>query len=166
MESLKDLIRSGKKEIVLESDILLDECIEIDADGLVIDGQGHTIDAGGNSRIFNVAGKSITLKNIIFKNGAESGGGAIFNEMESSLTLEGCSFIGNHSKTLGGAIANDGSLNCVDCSFRDNSADFTGGAIHNQFYSTLSCIDCSFEGNNCQWGNDGGAIANAGSSSD
>lgn len=164
MESLKDLIRSGKKEIVLESDILLDECIDIDADGLVIDGQGHTIDAGGNSRIFTVAGKSITLKNINFKNGSESGGGAIFNEMESSLTLEGCSFIANHSKTLGGAIANDGSLNCVDCSFRDNSADFTGGAIHNQFYSTLSCVDCSFEGNNCQWGNDGGAIANAGSS--
>ena len=57
---LDDLIHSGVKEIVLDSDIVLSDSeeseyeggIKLDVDDLTIDGNGHTIDAQGKARIF------------------------------------------------------------------------------------------------------------------
>ena len=146
---LDDLIRSGVKEIVLDSDVIYEDTIynyeygmELDVDDLVIDGKGHTIDANYNkARIFRCNAKNITLKNITFKNGtAENGGGAIYNDWGSSLTLVSCSFEGNSSKGNGGAIYNDegGSLSLVSCSFEGNSSRGNGGAIYNGYAGSLS----------------------------
>ena len=90
---LDELIHSGVKEIVLDSDIILSEeeskCengIIINVDGLVIDGKGHTIDVRGKTRIFYCTGKNITIKNITLKNGfTEKNGGAIFNQGELTI---------------------------------------------------------------------------------
>ena len=187
---LDDLIHSGVKEIVLDSDVINDdgltiyeEGIELDVDDLVIDGNGHTIDGNYKSRIFKCNAKNITLKNITFKNGiAENDGGAIYNDWGSSLSLMSCSFKDNSSKRSGGAIYNDegGSLSLESCSFKDNSSNINGGAIFNghndslsmQAYSykiyslqtitvgSVSLNSCSFEDNSS--GKHGGAIFNRG----
>ena len=69
---LDDLIHSGVKEIILDSNIVLSndeaseylEGINLDVDDLVIDGNGHSIDACGKTRIFHSTSKNITIKNI------------------------------------------------------------------------------------------------------
>ena len=44
--------------------------ITIDKGNYVLDGQGHTIDAKGSMKFFEITAENVTLKNIIFKNGA------------------------------------------------------------------------------------------------
>ena len=67
---LDELIHSGAKEIVLDSDIVLSDGeeseykdgIKLDVDDLTIDGNRHTIDAQGKARIFCCTGKNINIK--------------------------------------------------------------------------------------------------------
>ena len=69
---LDDLIHSGVKEIVLDSDIVLSDDeesdykngIKLDVDDLVISGNGHTIDACGKTRIFDCNRINIIIKNV------------------------------------------------------------------------------------------------------
>ena len=73
---LDELIHGEASEIVLDADIALSdseearyrEGIELDVDDLVIDGNGHTIDARGKTQIFDVAGKNILIKNYETRN--------------------------------------------------------------------------------------------------
>ena len=66
---LDGLIHSGEKEIVLDADILLEDGeesqflngIELDIDFLTIRGDGHSIDACGKTRIFDVTAMSVKL---------------------------------------------------------------------------------------------------------
>lgn len=131
---LKNLINKGKKEIDLDFDIEFidgDEEIIIDVDNLIIDGNGHTIDALAQIGIFIVNSKNITLKNINFKNSNTKEGGLLINE-NSSLNLINCSFENNIAET-GGAISNDGILNIDNCNFENNiSKNDFGGAINNK----------------------------------
>ena len=59
-KNLDELIHSGAKEIVLDSDFVFDDeneysdGIKLDVDDLVIDGDGHVIDAYHAARIFEV----------------------------------------------------------------------------------------------------------------
>ena len=63
---LDNLIHSGLKEISLDIDIVLDdderleygEGISLDIDDLLIDGNGHTIDARSHARIFFSSGQN------------------------------------------------------------------------------------------------------------
>lgn len=108
-----ELIHSGAKEIILDSDIILDsneeleyiKGIELDVNNIVIDGNDHTIDANGKARIFKSGGRNIMIKNITLKNG--------FNEKN------------------GGAIFNTGELNIVESVLTENRADWSGGAVYN-----------------------------------
>ena len=138
---LDDLIHSGAKEIVLDSDIVLSdgeeyeylEGIKLDVDDLIIDGNGHTIDAQGLTRIFCCTGKNITIKNIILKNGyTKDKGGAINNNGELTITesiLTGNTAIGVlHG---GGAIKNRGKLTITDSTLNNNTTQASGGAIIN-----------------------------------
>ena len=109
---LDDLIHRGVKEIVLGSDIILGEeekskyknGIKLDVDDLIIDGNGHVIDACRRGRIFECTAKNITLKNIRLKNGyTRDEGGAIVNT--DKLTIENSIFVGNTANN-GGAIFN------------------------------------------------------------
>ena len=70
---LDELIHSGVERIILKDDIILNDNkvaikyfdgINIDIDNIVIDGNGHFIDAENKIRIFKISGKNITLKNI------------------------------------------------------------------------------------------------------
>ena len=132
---LEDLI-NGSNEISLQTDIILDEDeyglfkdgIRIHKDDIIIDGNNHTIDGRGKSRIFDVNGKSIVLKNIIFKNGQHNNGGAIFQD-GGNLKVLRCRFLDNASKSMGGAIQFDnGCLEIIDSEFVNSKALY-GGAL-------------------------------------
>ena len=162
---LDDLIHSGAKEIVLDSDIVLcDEeeseyldGVELDVDDFVIDGNGHTIDAQCLTRIFCCTGKNITIRNITFKNGfSKHRGGAIHNY--GKLRINDSEFIKNTAKEYGGAIYNDhGDLAIAGSTFTENSANWSGGTIYNS-EAELCIDDCTFAENKTN--HDGGAIYN------
>ena len=75
---------------------------------ITIDGNGYTIDAQGQGRIFNIINyyednPKIYLNNITFKNGRYIDGGAIFNPY-GELHISHSFFINNTASDGGGAI--------------------------------------------------------------
>lgn len=139
---LQDLINSNANELVLDEDIIIGfrekrkfrEGIEINTNNLVIDGNGHSIDAKNSGRIFKISGKNIVIKNITLKKGnAKSSnlhrvdyaydGGAIVNCENSSLKIYNAKFIENKA-WYGGAIYNseESKLVLKDCEFYNNIA--------------------------------------------
>ena len=173
---LDKLIHSGKKEIVLQSDITLNdkehskynEGIKIDLDDIVIDGNGHTIDACEKSRIFLCTGKNVTIKNITLKNGIGKDGGAIENLGElciikSTLTQNRANGDSELSTGLrkksgkGGAINNQGKLSVIGSNLNQNTAN-SGGAIYNNNDSELKIIKSILIQNTTKEG--GGAVYN------
>ena len=166
---LDELVHSGVKEIVLDSDIILGqreekkylEGIKLDVDDLVIDGNGHSIDAQGKTRIFEANGKNIIIKNIIFKNGFNIDAGAIYNKKFSSLEIDNCNFNENVAQSSGGAILNFGKISLASTGFTKNTAKTNdGGAVNNQPDGEISINDCNFNENIAQ--EYGGAILNLG----
>ena len=139
---LDDLIQNGSDEIILDCDIILEpqeerqymDGINIDSKSLVIDGNGHSIDACGKTRIFYCEYGNITLKNITLKNGfSKDRGGAIYNYV-ADLNIFESHLSGNVSELYGGAIYNNASckLRIVKSQFTNNTAENNGGAIYNR----------------------------------
>ena len=163
---LDDLIHSGDKKIILENNIELfdnekdiyKDGIKLDVYGLVIDGNGLTIDAKSEASIFEISEK-VTLKNFIFKNAYSSGhGGAI--TIEGSTTFENCTFE-NNKGFIGGAIHNiSGESKIQSCTFDGNisSSGDGGGAILNESTRDFKITDSVFNNNVAD--NYGGAIDN------
>ena len=172
---LDDLIHSGAKEIVLDSDIVLDpdeesqylNGIKLDVDDLIIDGNGHAIDAQGLTRIFYCTGKNIIIKNIILKNGfTKDYGGAIHNNEGGELTITKSTLNNNTAKLDGGAIYNsNGELTITESTLNNNTAQGSlfggGGAINNS--GELTITESTLNNNTAQakYGG-GGAINNSG----
>lgn len=133
--------------------------IILDNDGIVINGNGHVIDAQGKTRIFKCGGKNLIIKNITLKNGFVNGaGGAISNNGE--LTIINSNFNEN-SAINGGAILNNGDLSIIESKLNDNVVDEIfglGGAIYN--LGILGVIRSALSNNYS--GNEGGAIASFG----
>ena len=101
---------------------------------LTINGNGHTIDGMGKSRIFNINYGDglklykVTLNNITFKNGnAKIYGGAILNFAD--LTIDNCYFTNNNAGTAGGAVNSLGALTLKNSVFNKNSAGGDAGAV-------------------------------------
>ena len=144
---------------------------------MTIDGNGHTIDANKKTRIFTIKASDVVLKNIIFKNGYSTNGGAISfekvdnYETSSNCVVDNCTFIDCRAEKSGaihltegymfsdgGHGFKDGCSNCVinNSNFINCHAN-TGGAI--SFYddeNTGSISNCNFI--NCSAANEGGAI--------
>ena len=164
---LDRLIHSGEKEIKLEGNMGVDmysreqdeypEGILIDVDGITIDGNGYGINALGQTRIFKITSKNVTIKNITLRLGySDESGGAIYNE--GSVTFIKTKFINNIARSQGGAIHNvaGAKIKLEKCKLRKNQATkegFTnaqtgvrGGAILNQgiFDIADSCIQGNF----------------------
>jgi len=151
--SLDNLIHSGLKKIILDSNyILSDDEIDkyetgilIDVDNLVIDGNGRVIDGNGKSNIFTIMGKNVTLKNITFLNSFSNFNAAINNG--GSLNVENCLFMNNSSnREYGGAIYNAGRLNLNECRFKNNCAIKRAGAVYNE-KGKIDIKKCYFEDN-------------------
>ena len=94
----------------------------------IINGNGHTLNASFNSRIFNIdANSEVRLFNITFIGGFnDTKGGAIYSE--GSLYLIDCEFTSN-AGYFGAAIYSGYSLYVGECVFDTNYAD-SGGAIY------------------------------------
>ncbi len=109
-------------------------------------------------------GADLIVRDLGFENGmatAQLGsfnGGAIAS-YESSLHVRGCSFVGNHARYAGGAIAINGddvgSLVVDDCRFLDNVSEYEGGAIVAKSLVFVEITGCSFQDNYAFYG--GGA---------
>ena len=95
---------------------------------LYIDGLGHSINAQGESRIFDIS-SDVVLENITFLNGngGNTNGGAIYST--SYLEIYRCSFAYNVAD-MGGAVSSDDYTLVEDCLFYENHALTGGGAIY------------------------------------
>ncbi|MBR6024485.1 MAG: hypothetical protein IK044_06010 [Methanobrevibacter sp.] len=165
---LDDLIHRGVKEIILDSDIVLSndeesgylEGIKLDVDDLVIDGNGHSIDAGGKTRIFHSTSKNITIKNIEMKNGhTQKDGGAIYCR-DGDLTIIASKLTDNIAKYAGGSIyIKNAKLEIVESVLaNNNSKESVGGSISNE-NGELVINACEFQDNRADGG---GALYNSG----
>ncbi|WP_298499614.1 right-handed parallel beta-helix repeat-containing protein [uncultured Methanobrevibacter sp.] len=150
---LKSLIESGEEEILLDSDIVLgggfesgrhEFGIRIDTDSIVIDGDGHTIDARNQTRIFFIIRGRVVLKNIVFKNalGKQKGGAIEILNENAKVVISHCTFKDNCGEGFGGAIYNKGDLTIQNCSFSGNSSNYGGAAVYNDF--KVNVKDCCF----------------------
>lgn len=188
---LESLIMSADLTVSLESDIVLDdgeeekypEGIVILNDNLVIQGNGHSIDARGKTMIFSIQKGNIDLQNITFKNGSfqtgaianfsqnlrianstfkdNSGvqGGALNNQLNGRISLINCTFDGNEAQRNGGAIFNNNVVNLINCRFSNNSAP-DGASVCTGPNSLVDFKDCRFENNKSD--GSGGALSNHG----
>lgn len=162
---------SNNNKVCLKHDITFKEYerdffeggVELDINGLTIDGNNHIIDAKNSSRIFTITAKNVTLENIVFKNGhsfknydntLNQNGGAIRNNMEAGLKIINCKLIDNESEKNGGVIENKGELIIKDCEF-NNCKSEEGGCIYNKGYIEL--FKSSFSNNHA---GSGGGIYN------
>ena len=87
---------------------------------VIIDGQGHAIDANYSSRIFHINADNVVLKNIVFKNCVSNGGGAVFCN-GTNITIINSTFIKNRIFDSDGAAINfkyDGMI--INSTFIDN----------------------------------------------
>ena len=103
--------------------------ITIAKDNFVLNGNGHTIDAKNQSRIFNITANNVTLSNLILTGGNAEKGGAIY--AIGSLTLNNVTFTNNYAKMEGGAVGlySDVTITCANSKFIDNYAE-AGSAIY------------------------------------
>ena len=129
-----DVVNNGAKEIVINANR-----------NITINGNGHTINANNNGRIFVVLpGGQLNLNNVKLINGrlpetlmTDFDGGAILNM--GVLNIYNCQFNNNYARD-GGAIAADREAKTTlsgQNTFYGNKVWQDGGAIANQFGSSL-----------------------------
>ena len=105
------------------------------------------------STIFSVGASTVAkLESLSVVNGGFAAAG-ISNE--GTLTLAGCSFLGNKA----GALSNTGTVTMTGCAFTNNSSTGSGGAIFST--GSLAMTSCTFT-NNTASSASGGAISNNG----
>lgn len=171
---LQNVINCYKKgsTVILKKDYVFDSTTDSSLTGgveipysMTIDGQGHSIDAKGQGRIFLVfldGLHDITYKNITFLNGKYSQrGGAIYSAPDGGDgSIINCTFINNQvtGNSFGGAVSiYAGIKNIINSTFIDCSAPY-GGAIQSQF-DPCNVLNCTFIDNKATYYSDyGGAI--------
>jgi hypothetical protein len=126
--------------------------INIDKD-LILTGD-VTIDAGANSRVFNISSGSVTLNDLTLTNGSAEDGGAIMLS-ETDLTLNNVTVsnsVANGAGGSGGAIfvGMGATLTATNSLFENNRANRAGGAIEGNYGNTLgiTLTDTDFRLNN------------------
>ena len=125
---------------------------------ITVDGNGYTIDARNNCRIFSVSGTNVVLKNIVFKNAYYSGNGGAVYWSGSSGSIINCTFINDYSNYGGAVYWYSSSGKITDSTFIGNYANYNGGAVY--WYSAYGTMDnCRFNDNYVTRNGDyGGAV--------
>jgi len=120
--------------------------------------QGCRVQNGKGGGIIITAGGGATISDCVFQDNAVSGsvgsndGGALYLDLNTTVTITRCSFVNNSCLSLsqtmaatGGAITSlSPGLKVISCIFRANTAN-TGGAVWNG--STATFQDCLFDKN-------------------
>jgi predicted outer membrane repeat protein len=144
-------LNSGQGTVYLNGDIQISKPFEI-RHNVVIDGNSHSIDGQSKTNIFRVYSSTLTLKNIILKNGHAVQGGAIYC-LYGNLNIDGCTFLSNVANEGGAIYQSHGSLIVTNSHFQSNKVESSkyrghGGAIY--FYNGHSKITKStFKSNSC-----------------
>ena len=126
-QDLQDLIDDAEEyEIELNDDYNGSGMVSIKKN-LIINGNGHYIDANSKSAILYIGDCTVVLNNIKFYNANEEfySGGAIFSD--GILGVSGCEFYNNYAHSGGGAIASYNELYVEDSVFVNNLAGYGGG---------------------------------------
>lgn len=115
--------------------------------------------AGGG--LYNDTSKPFLHRTTLAENTAAEGG-AIYNVVNSGVTLFQCNFKGNSATGNGGAIYNNSfspsrACEIINCAYSGNSTGGSGGAIYNKAKVTIT--NTSFAGNEAT--TSGGAIYNS-----
>jgi autotransporter-associated beta strand protein len=123
---------------------------------------GHT-----QTGVFKVtSAATATIAGLTITQGKDSANvfGGIYVQAGSTLTVNGCTFVGNQSTGAGGgAILNAGTLTVTGSTFSNNSG-VVGGAIDNISGATATLVNCTISGNQATTvSGTGGGVANAGS---
>ena len=172
-KDLNDLINGDatKTSITLQGDYVFDSSKDADyVNGIVIDrqltiiGNGFTIDASNQARIFQVS-SSVQLSNITFKNAnaLTGSGGAIYMDGASDCIVKNCTFINNTAAADGGAVFMQNSngdfknITFTYCHFEGNNASGDGAAVKFLKDAYNCTIEYSNFINNYAFG-DGGAV--------
>ena len=119
----------GADTISLHDDVQLSEALPIVTSSIVIKGGGHTIDAGGQFRIFEASNGNLEIQELTLTGGMADKGGAIYTRNDAWLTLKRSSVV-NNTGTYGRAIASeDSDLSVTESTFEKNKASSKGGAF-------------------------------------
>lgn len=157
---LNNLISSGAREINLDCDIVLSDHeaanyqygIEIKRSDLIINGNGHIIDARHKASIFLNHGRNIQIKNTSFKNGFSHDGSGVLINYLGDMEISNCIFSNNVSQI--GTLVNMGDMKIRDSLIENNKSYYAGG-INNQD-GNLEISNCRFIRNAVQ--NNSGAL--------
>ena len=104
--------------------------ILINASNVIIDGNGYTIDAKSKSRLFNITGDNVTIKNLRFINGKSINEGGAIHVSSSCLTIINSTFENCIAQYGGVVYGNWTDIVIVDSTFADNEVkDFSGSEI-------------------------------------
>ncbi len=149
---------NGHDTIYLIRDFTLSENLQPITSHITIEGNGYTISGNNKFRIFDVDGGTLTVKNLIMRDGrpADGGGGAIRLQNGGRATVSDSQFIRNWTNRSGGAIeiayAGTGSprLTVNKSIFRSNSVNGEGGAIF-ALGGAISVRNSSFVLNSARW---------------
>ncbi|WP_407416360.1 C1 family peptidase [Methanobrevibacter sp.] len=114
-----------------ETDANISYGITIEKNDFTINGNGHTIDGNGQTRIFNIRGNNVTIKNLNIINGKAVYGGGIFINRGIELTTNNVTFENNNASEFGGAILNLGEYESINDKFTNNYC-VKGAAIYSQ----------------------------------
>ena len=124
-----------------ETDYELNRGIIINKSNFTINGNGYTIDASNQARIFLIYANNITISNlnIINCNKPEKIGGAIYSN--GSLILNNITFT-NNTAQMGGSIFSEKKVKIVNSTFNSSTSDY-GVAIYAK--NELTIINSTFK---------------------
>ena len=157
--TLQDEIHTSTERIEINQNYIYDNSTDyklnsgilVNKSDFTINGNGHTIDASNQARIFNINGNNITINNLIFINGYNNDtGGAIFSN--ATITLNNVIFTNNRAEN-GGAIFTENTITINNATFNNNQANSYGGAINTMGKTTIN--NTTFNNNKAS---NGGAI--------
>ena len=157
--ALQDEIDSSTDFLEITQDYVYDNStdyelikgINITKSNFTINGNGYTIDASNQARIFDIYGTNITINNLNFINGKAKSGASLYINPNSTVTTNNVVFKDNNVSYMGGAISNMGTYTSMNDTFINNYADM-GGAIFSQD-GELNIINGTFSSeNNLKWG--------------
>lgn len=143
----------------IDRDLTATQTILITANNVVINGNGHSINAQNRTRIFYITGNNTTIRNITLIGGCSLGeGGAIYGG-NSNITVIDATFRDNWAETGAAIFTYKGNVLASTSEFVDNTAS-AGGAIFSD-YGNVKIQDSTFRNDDAS--SHGGAIYTTGS---
>lgn len=156
-----ELFRNATKDngiVTLNNDYDATGTVVITGSNVIIDANGHTIDAKSKSRLFYILGDDVTIKNITFINGnSTSEGGAIYAN-STSLTITDSTFENNLAQVGGAIYGNSTDIIISSSSFSNNhlkdfsESEITEGGVICTRTGAVSISNSRFKNNTAYYG--------------